>query len=99
MGVKDSSLPRSRYVLTTPVCYTECEINPQTYLRVFKRWFKRFLLGLILGSFVVTVLSAEAQSAIVVSENEDSIRRGIDASSARYTALAEYYAASALAER
>ncbi len=67
---------------------------------VVKRWFKRFLIavgilavGLILGSFVVTVPAAETQSAAVVTENEDSIQRGIDASAARYSAMAEYYAA------
>jgi len=67
---------------------------------VVKRWFKRFsvavgilAVGLILGSFVVTVPPAETQSAAVVTENEDSLQRGIDASAARYTAMAASYAA------
>jgi hypothetical protein len=73
---------------------------------VVKRWFKRFLVavgiltvGLIVGNFVVTVPPAETQLAAAVTENEDSIQRGIDASAARYTAMAEYYAAAAPAER
>jgi hypothetical protein len=67
---------------------------------VVKRWFKRFLVavgilavGWILGSFVVTPPSAETQSAAVVTENEDSLQRGIDASAARYTAMAASYTA------
>jgi len=53
---------------------------------VVKRWFKRFLIavgilavGLTVGSFVITVPWAETESAAVVTENEDSVRRGIDA--------------------
>jgi hypothetical protein len=52
---------------------------------VVKRWFKRFLVavgilavGLILGSFVVTVPAAETQSAAVVTENEDSIQHAAE---------------------
>jgi hypothetical protein len=67
---------------------------------VVKRWFKRFLVamtilavGLILGILVITLPPAETQSAAVVTENEDSLQRSIDASAARYTAMAEYYAA------
>jgi hypothetical protein len=66
---------------------------------VVKRWFKRFLVamtilavGLIVGILVVTPPPAETQSAAVVTENEDSIQRGIDASAARYSAMAAYYA-------
>jgi hypothetical protein len=66
---------------------------------VVKRWFKRFLVavgilavGLIVGILVITPPPAETQSAAVVTENEDSIQRGIDASAARYTAMAKYYA-------
>ena len=74
---------------------------------VVKRWFKRFLVavgilavGLILSSFVVTVPPAETQSVAVVTENEDSVQRGIDTSAAQYSsAMAEYYAAAAPAER
>jgi hypothetical protein len=42
---------------------------------------------------------AETQSAAVVTENEDSVQRGIDASAAQYSAMAEYDAAAAPAER
>ena len=63
---------------------------------VVKRWFKRFLVavgilavGLIVGSFVVTPPPAETQSAAVVT---DSLQRGIEASTARYTAMAKSYA-------
>ena len=73
---------------------------------VVKRWIKRFLVamttlavGLIVGILVITPPSAETQSAAVVTENEDSLQRGIDASAARYTAMAEYDAAAAPAER
>jgi hypothetical protein len=73
---------------------------------VVKRWFKRFLVatgilavGLILGILVITPPSAETQSAAVVTENEDSLQRGIDASAAQYSAMAEYDAAAAPAER
>jgi type II secretory pathway component PulM len=66
---------------------------------VVKRWFKRVLVavgilavGWILGSFVVTPPSAETQSAAAITENEDSLQRGIDASAARYTAMAASYA-------
>ncbi len=67
---------------------------------VVKRWFKRFLVavgilavGLILGILVITPPPAETQSVAVVTENEDSIQRGIDASAARYSAMAATYAA------
>ena len=73
---------------------------------IVKRWFKRSLVavgilavGLIVGSFVVTPPPAETESAAVVTENEDSLQRGIDASAARYAAMAEYYALVAAAER
>jgi hypothetical protein len=64
---------------------------------VVQRWFKRSLVavgilavGLIVGSFVVTPPPAETQSAAVVT---DSLQRGMDASAARYTAMAASYAA------
>ena len=72
---------------------------------VVKRWFKRLVavailaVGLILGIFVITLPPAETQSAAVVTENEDSVQRGIDASAAQYSAMAEYYAAAAPVER
>jgi hypothetical protein len=42
---------------------------------------------------VVTPPSAETQSAAAITENEDSLQRGIDASAARYTAMAASYTA------
>jgi hypothetical protein len=67
---------------------------------VVKRWFKRFLVamtilavGLIVNILVITPPPAETQSAAVVTENEDSLQSGIEADAARYTAMAEYYAA------
>ena len=66
---------------------------------VARRWFKRdvvamsvLAVGLIVGALVIAAPLAVLQSA-VVTEIEDSIQRGIDASSARYTALAAHYAA------
>jgi hypothetical protein len=62
---------------------------------VLNRWSTRFLVamallavGLIVGIVVITHLPAVTQSAVVVTGNEASIRRGVDASAARYTAMA-----------
>jgi CRISPR/Cas system-associated exonuclease Cas4 (RecB family) len=64
--------------------------------------FKRFLVtmmvlavGLSAGSLLITPLPAQAQPAIVVAENEDSLQRSIDASAARWQARGEAH----LAER
>ncbi len=51
------------------------------------------VVGLILGIFLISLPPAETQSAAVVTENEESVQRGIDASATRYSAMAEYYAA------
>jgi hypothetical protein len=83
----------------------ESRISESNYLRrqmmsanspVVKRWFKRSLVamgilavGLIVGILVITPPAAETESAAVVT---DSIQRGIDASAARYTAMAASYA-------
>ena len=73
----------------------ESTISESNYLRrqmmsanspVVKRWFKRFLvamtilaIGLIVSILVINPPPAETQSAAVVTENEDSVQRGIDA--------------------
>jgi hypothetical protein len=52
---------------------------------VVKRWFKRSLVamtilavGLIVGILVITPPSAETQSVVFVTENEDSIERAAE---------------------
>ena len=62
--------------------------------------FRRFLVtmmmlavGLNVGGLLIAPLPAQAQSAAILGRNEDSLQRGIDASSARYTALAAHYGA------
>ena len=66
---------------------------------VFEQWSKRFfvavvvlLVGLIAGVLVMTLSRAESLSSAVVIEDQASIQRGIDASTARYTALAAHFA-------
>lgn len=65
---------------------------------VVKGWTKRtligvpILVGLILGVLMIAPRPAETQSAVTVSGDEESLRRGIDASAARWTALGVYYA-------
>ena len=68
---------------------------------IVKRWFKRFLVvmailavGLILSILVITPAPAETRSDAVFIESEDSSQRGLEASAARYNAMAEYYAAA-----
>ncbi len=63
--------------------------------------FKRFLVtmmvlavGLSVGSLLVTPLPAQAQSAAILAENEDSLQRGVDASAARWQARGEAYLAA-----
>jgi len=41
------------------------------------------VVGLILGILVISLPPAETQSAAVVTENEDSVQRGIDANAAQ----------------
>ncbi|MDH7475004.1 MAG: hypothetical protein QHJ74_13525 [Anaerolineae bacterium] len=67
---------------------------------VIKQWLKPVVVamtilavGLIVGILVSTIPTAETQPAAIVTENEDSLQRSIDADAARYTAMAEYYAA------
>ena len=65
---------------------------------VSKHWAKYVLAAvpilavLILGSLMIAPLPAETQSVAVVSEKEESLERGADASAARWTAMGEYYA-------
>ncbi len=67
---------------------------------VVKQWLKPVVVamtilavGLVLSILVTTLPTTETRSAAVITEKENSVQRGIDASAARYTAMAEYYAA------
>ena len=67
-------------------------------LTVGRRWFKRSLVtvtilvvGLIVGTLVIDPSPAETQSP-AVTEDEINVQRGLEASAARYSGLAEYYA-------
>ena len=66
---------------------------------VIEQWSKRFfvavavlLVGLIVGMLVITLPRAQSLSPTVKVDKQASILRGIDASSARYTALAAHFA-------
>jgi len=75
---------------------------------IASRWFKRSLIslaavgilavGLVLSIPAIGPPQVETQPAAVVAEAGDNLQRGIAASTTRYTALAEYYAASAPTE-
>ncbi len=63
--------------------------------QVFKRFSVTMMMlavGLSVGSLLIAPLPAQAQPAAALTENEDSVQRGVDASAARYTALAAHYA-------
>jgi hypothetical protein len=67
---------------------------------VLEQWSKRLfvvvavlLVGLVAGLLAINLPRAESLPPAVVVENQPSILRGIDASSARYTALADYFGA------
>ena len=73
-------------------------MSAQTF--VLEQWSKRFfvviavlLVGLVAGLLAINLPRAESLSSAVAVENQSSILRGIDASTARYTALAAHYAA------
>ena len=67
---------------------------------VAHHWFKGFLvamtilaIGLIPGILMLNAAPVETGTVDMVIENEANVPPGIEASAARYTALAEYYAA------